>query len=670
MRDELALVDSALKTEVLELIHAAELERAAASLRRLTKQAGKHAELRGRSESLLGEVSAMRGDFSGASLSFRRAIELLEGSTLHATLARALRAHAKALLVLSSAESARVELTRARSVADRIDDEPKRLLATLETEILAGLVALSAGDVAQAEAACRAARRFFNALDDLSKTPEGRRELQDRGPHESHAVTEGMFFQLAGLVDTRDGGTFARGIDSLKLAVTHFRNHALVFHHARALEALGRAEASINLEQAIDRVEEAHEMYEAMGAEYLATRSRDWLDEARALEGAAGDAPKPRHARVTLEPTATEYCGIFIAGAATKRIVELAINAGAVPGPVLITGETGTGKELVAKAIHASSPRAEHRLLAVNCAAFTESLLETELFGYEKGAFTGATETRKGLFDEADHSTLLLDEIGETTPQFQVKLLRVLQEREFTRVGGQGKRPIRVDVRILAATNRDLEREIADGRFRQDLFFRLNTSHISLVPLRDRPNEIRPLADSLVTKVGAEMGIERPWIKGDATRALERYSWPGNVRQLEGFLRSTLGQVVAETGRAVVTVAYVEERLEPLVREDRRSRTAGSETGELAARLSACGWRYEGDLTKLFEPIVTADGRLREDATWSDAKRNTALALAALALVECDGSPTEAARRLVISRQGFVDYLRENGFEQVKSASA
>jgi DNA-binding NtrC family response regulator len=203
---------------------------------------------------------------------------------------------------------------------------------------------------------------------------------------------------------------------------------------------------------------------------------------------------------------------------------------------VLIYGESGTGKELVARAIHVTSERRDRPFSAVSVAALPETILEAELFGYEKGAFTGADARKIGLLEQASGGTLFLDEVGELKRDLQVKLLRVLQEREITRVGGTA--PLPVDVRVLAATNRDLEREVREGRFREDLFYRLNVIPIALPPLRERRTDIPLLVDHFLAKHG-EPGRTRK-IAPDALEALVAYSWPGNVRELESVVERTL----------------------------------------------------------------------------------------------------------------------------------
>jgi Nif-specific regulatory protein len=200
---------------------------------------------------------------------------------------------------------------------------------------------------------------------------------------------------------------------------------------------------------------------------------------------------------------------------------------------VLLRGESGTGKELIANAIHYNSPRARGSFVKLNCAALPDNLLESELFGHEKGAFTGAVTQRKGRFEQADGGTLFLDEIGEITPAFQAKLLRVLQEGEFERVGGS--RTIKVDVRVIAATNRNLEQEVQEGIFREDLYYRLNVMPIMMPALRERIEDVPDLARFLVQKIAKSQGRELS-VTDSALRVLMRHGWPGNVRELENCM--------------------------------------------------------------------------------------------------------------------------------------
>ncbi len=201
---------------------------------------------------------------------------------------------------------------------------------------------------------------------------------------------------------------------------------------------------------------------------------------------------------------------------------------------VLVTGESGTGKELVARAIHARSPRAGAPFVAVSCAAIPEGLMESELFGHERGAFTGAHGAKEGLFEAGSGGTVFLDEIGELPLGLQVKLLRVLQDRKVKRVGGT--RETSVDVRLIAATNRDLSEDVADGRFREDLFYRLNVIHVAVPPLRERRDDILLLAETFLARFAEASGEARPVLSPEAARALCRYDFPGNVRELENLM--------------------------------------------------------------------------------------------------------------------------------------
>ncbi|MEW5755285.1 MAG: nif-specific transcriptional activator NifA [Pseudomonadota bacterium] len=226
---------------------------------------------------------------------------------------------------------------------------------------------------------------------------------------------------------------------------------------------------------------------------------------------------------------------------------------------VLIRGESGTGKELIANAIHYNSPRANNSFVKLNCAALPENLLESELFGHEKGAFTGATTQRKGRFEQADGGTIFLDEIGEISPAFQAKLLRVLQEGEFERVGGG--RTIKVDVRVIAATNRNLEKEVDRGEFREDLYYRLNVMPIFMPALRERGEDIPQLANFLVNKIGKQQG-RKLTITDSAIRNLMQYDWPGNVRELENCLERAA--IMSESGaidRDVIGLTGLDEKI-------------------------------------------------------------------------------------------------------------
>jgi len=202
--------------------------------------------------------------------------------------------------------------------------------------------------------------------------------------------------------------------------------------------------------------------------------------------------------------------------------------------PILVTGESGTGKELIAHAIHEYSPRLKNEFVAINCGAIPESLLESELFGHEKGSFTGAMARREGRFEHCDQGTLFLDEIGDMPLSVQVKLLRVLQEGSFSRVGSN--ETIKTDVRIVAATNKDLANEVAEGNFREDLYYRLNVVEVNLPPLRDRLDDIPILSELFLQRLARKSGMARIRLSEEAVTALQRHSWPGNVRELENTI--------------------------------------------------------------------------------------------------------------------------------------
>jgi DNA-binding NtrC family response regulator len=229
----------------------------------------------------------------------------------------------------------------------------------------------------------------------------------------------------------------------------------------------------------------------------------------------------------------------------TNAVLELVAQVGPSKASVLITGESGTGKELIAEAIHSGGPRAKAPFVRLHCAALSESLLESELFGHERGAFTGAVARREGRFKQADGGTLFLDEIGEIPPAVQVKLLRFLQEKTFERVGGN--ETLKVDVRVIAATNRDLAAEIRKGAFREDLYYRLNVVTVHLPPLRERRGDIAPLASFFLRRYAVENGKAIETIESAALDAMLAYDWPGNVRELENVIERAV--VLADSAR-------------------------------------------------------------------------------------------------------------------------
>jgi DNA-binding NtrC family response regulator len=223
---------------------------------------------------------------------------------------------------------------------------------------------------------------------------------------------------------------------------------------------------------------------------------------------------------------------------AMQRVVESALKVAPRETTVLLLGESGTGKEVIARLLHQNSPRATGPFVAVNCAALSPGLLESELFGHEKGSFTGAVARHEGKFEQADKGTLLLDEVGETSAALQSKLLRVLQERTFERVGGE--RPIQVDVRLVAATNRDLQQAVRAGQFREDLYYRLAVFPIEIPPLRQRPQDLAPLAEHFLHLLTRGPSRTAPELTTEGRRALQAYDWPGNVRELQNVIERAL----------------------------------------------------------------------------------------------------------------------------------
>jgi len=298
--------------------------------------------------------------------------------------------------------------------------------------------------------------------------------------------------------------------------------------------------------------------------------------------GAALSPPRrlvPTRRRDGAAPPALRLVGD---GPAMRAVLSLVQRAARSHATVLLSGETGTGKELLARAIHDASPRHARPFVAVNCAAFPEALLESELFGHLRGSFTGADRDKKGLFEEADGGTIFLDEIGETPLAIQAKLLRVLQEREVRPVGGV--RSKRVDVRVVAATNRTLRDEVATGAFREDLFYRLAVFPIRVPPLRERPEDVLVLANHFLGEHARREGVAPSPIAADAKALLQGYAWPGNVRELENEIQRALA--LAEHGEAL-SAAHLSERLGALAEPADSAAHDGETLRETLGRIEA-----------------------------------------------------------------------------------
>jgi nitrogen regulation protein NR(I) len=329
------------------------------------------------------------------------------------------------------------------------------------------------------------------------------------------------------------------------------------------------------------------------------------------------------------------------ASPAMKTIYDMVARVADSPSTVLISGESGTGKELIAKALHRGSARRDKPLIKVNCAAIPKDLVESELFGYERGAFTGAVGAKPGRFELADGGTLFLDEIGEIPVEIQVKLLRALQESEFERVGGI--KTLKVDVRLIAATNRDLKALIAEGRFREDLYYRLAVVPIELPPLRDRREDIPLLVQHFIEKYDRRLGKKVEGIEEDALQILMGYAWPGNIRELENLMERS---VLFADGPRIEATAL------PDALRERGAAPASpiAAVGPLGAIAAPSG-------ASMKEIVRQAQAELERE-------------LITRALDETNGNVTRAAKRLQISRKSLQVKMKELGLRDAENGSA
>jgi two-component system, NtrC family, response regulator AtoC len=329
---------------------------------------------------------------------------------------------------------------------------------------------------------------------------------------------------------------------------------------------------------------------------------------------------------VTIEPDESGRFRIIGRSHAMQDIFAVVDRVADTPSTVLITGESGTGKELIVRALHDNSSRKDEPYIRVNCAAIPPTLIESELFGYEKGAFTGAETSKPGRFELAHQGTLFLDEIGEISLEMQVKLLRAIQEGEFEPVGAVST--AEVDVRLIAATNQDLRQRIADGLFREDLYYRLNVIHIHLPPLRERPEDIPLLVDHFLARYNERLGKRVSRISADTLETLRRYNWPGNIRELENVVeRCVLFCDGEELTRTDLSPDLIEE-------SDDRS------TGEI-----------------LVAPNLRPEDGLKDQVRAATATLERQLILKALE--QTDRNVTRAARLLKISRKSLQNKMKE-----------
>jgi len=323
------------------------------------------------------------------------------------------------------------------------------------------------------------------------------------------------------------------------------------------------------------------------------------------------------------------------ASSAMRQVYDVVGKVADSPSTVLITGESGTGKEVVARELHRNSSRRDKPLIKVNCAAIPKDLVESELFGYEKGAFTGAVGSKPGRFELADGGTLFLDEIGEIPVEMQVKLLRALQESEFERVGGI--KTIHVDVRLIAATNRDLEGLIRDGRFREDLFYRLNVVPIALPPLRDRRDDIPLLVGHFLEKYNRRLGKKVERVEDEAMQLLLAYLWPGNIRELENLMERS----VLFADDSVIRACALPEALRDHAPAPPAPAASIAPVASLAGAAAASG-------ASMKEIVRHAQAELEKE-------------LIGRALEETQGNVTRAAKRLQISRKSLQVKMKELG---------
>lgn len=270
------------------------------------------------------------------------------------------------------------------------------------------------------------------------------------------------------------------------------------------------------------------------GSDSLAeTTPAEWTEHAE-----SGVQPFSQRRKTEKSPAQINFHGIVGASKATSRIVNLIAKVADCDATVLIQGESGTGKEVIARAIHQSSGRSSNPFVVINCTTIVDTLMESELFGHERGSFTGATERKAGKFEVADHGTVFLDEISELPIPLQPKLLRIIQEKEFTRVGGA--KPLKTNIRLIASTNRDINNMVQEGHFRQDLYYRLKVVRIQLPPLKERPDDIPALAQHFLEKFATRYGRLTRGIEEKAMKILMSYSWPGNVRDLEHVIERAI----------------------------------------------------------------------------------------------------------------------------------
>ncbi len=373
------------------------------------------------------------------------------------------------------------------------------------------------------------------------------------------------------------------------------------------------------------------------------------VEELRLIIQKALEVGALRRENRSLKQELHERCfpGLIGTGPKMQALFDLIQRVAPLSTTVLITGESGTGKERVARAIHAASPRAEKPFLAINCGAIPEPLLESELFGHVKGAFTGAIAHKAGLFEVADGGTVFLDEIGEMSPALQVKLLRVLQEKTFRRVGGT--EDIQVDVRLIAATNRDLKEAIARGMFREDLYWRLNVIPIHLPPLRERKEDIPLLAREFLNRFAKAQGREGLSLSPEAMRLLEAYDWPGNIRELENVIERAVALEPSDRLTPASLPDHLRSRISAHQRPQPLDLTTPAPRPERRSRVQGLGAQGYG--------LESESRRMDLEEALSELEK----ALLLEALERAGGVQTKAAKLLGLNFRSFRYRLKKYG---------
>lgn len=385
------------------------------------------------------------------------------------------------------------------------------------------------------------------------------------------------------------------------------------------------------------------------------------LDKAiatRARSGASVGKPAPATPTPSADPS--EEVGMIGGSAQMQRVREIVRTAAASPTTVLISGESGTGKELVARALHVGSPRRDAPFIRVNCAAIPAGLTESELFGHERGAFTGAVSSRQGRFELANGGTLFLDEVSEIPLEIQVKLLRAIQESEFERVGGTKTQ--RVDVRLIAASNRNLEEDIKSGRFREDLYYRLAVVPIELPALHERIEDLPALIEHFVARCNARLDKQVKGFAPDALQALAGYAWPGNIRELENLVER---MVLFASGDYIGRDALPETFLEGAATDA----PAGGDAGDAAAADTESTTDEGEDGERLLRLPLSSLGLDLKEAV-KQGSRLVETELITEALAQTQGNVTRSARLLGISRRSLQSKMKELGLRDASDDGA